>query len=516
MTVAMNPTVDRTEDLRRLAELATRPSALPDVLEHALHSLRTVIAYDLAVLYTLDGDRLVAEAAAGPLADDRVRAHSIDLARLPTVRRAMQTRRPIPLEPHDHATEGDPYDGVLDLPHGHACMVVPLFADGRDLGIITLDRKVCAAYSPEDIAIAGTYGQIVSLALAFAGQAAELRRYRDRLEEHNRLLRNEVGRQDQAVARIESSASPRMRELAAQAQQVAAAGLPVLIDGETGVGKEVLAQAIHAWSRREGAFVKLNCAAIPAELVESELFGHVRGAFSGATRDRPGRFATADGGTLLLDEVGDMPLAAQAKLLRVLQEGAFEPVGSDETVRVDVRIIAASHVDLETATGRGDFREDLFYRLAVFPLHMPSLRERPEDIASLARSILDDLGRQHGRGPWSLTPAALSALQSQPWPGNVRQLVNVLERATILQPSGEIDVTHLVLDAVARRGGIVAAVDGSPHLVTLHDAIRSHLLAALDATGGKIYGPDGAARLLDVKPTTLQSKLKRHGITRAR
>ncbi len=515
----MVPSVNTTEDLRRLADLATRPAALRQVLEQALHSLRKVIAYDLAVLYRLEGSRLVVQAATGPLADQRVRDHSLALERFPTVQRALDTRQPIPLPEHVHETEGDPYDGVIDLPHGHSCMVVPLFAAGRDLGIITLDRQVCEVYSEQAVAIAGMYGQIVSLAIAFAEQAEELQRYKDKLEEHNRILRDEIGRDDLATARIEASRNPSMRELASQAQQVAKSSLPVWIFGETGSGKEVLAQAIHAWSGREGAFVKLNCAAIPDNLVESELFGHVKGAFSGASQDRPGRFATADGGTILLDEIGDMPLAAQAKLLRVIQEGAFEPVGSDRTVKVDVRVIAASHRDLEAAVAEGKFREDLYYRIAVFPLRLPALRERPEDIAPLARGILDDLAHKHGRGPWTLTSSALGALEAETWPGNVRQLVNVLERATILQPHGEITAERLGLRPVAR---ITSGSNGhnghnrQADLLTFREAVRRHLLAALEVTGGKIYGPGGAAQLLDVKPTTLQSKLKRHGIERPR
>jgi transcriptional regulator with GAF, ATPase, and Fis domain len=507
-----------TEDLQRLAELASRPAALEDVLERALHSLRAVIDYDLAVLFELRGEQLVPRAAAGPLADDRIRDHVLELSRFPTIRRALDTRQPIPLHAHDHAgVEGDPFDGVLDLPDGHSCMVVPLFAADRSLGLITLDRTVCAAYSRETVSIAAVYGQIVSIAMAFAEQAALLERYRRKLEEHNRLLREEVGSDDEAVAKLEHTRSAAMLEVTRMARQVAPSGLPVLIHGETGSGKEVLAHAIHVWSGRPGAFVKLNCAAMPENLVESELFGHVKGAFSGATKDRPGRFVTADSGTILLDEIGDMSAAVQAKLLRVLQEGTFEPVGSDQSVSVDVRVIAASHVDLERAVAEGRFREDLYYRLAVFPLRLPPLRDRLEDIVPMAQSILADVARRQGRGPWTLSEGARTSLEGQTWPGNVRQLVNVLERATILQPTGTIESLHLGLSPGQRRTGapLTAANSGAP-VLPLFEAVRRHLLAALDVTGGKIYGTDGAAALLGLKPTTLQSKLKRHGIDRVR
>src|SRR5690606_37865212 len=214
------------------------------------------------------------------------------------------------------------------------------------------------------------------------------------------------------------------------AKQVAASQLPVLIGGETGSGKEVLAQAIHAWSpRSEGPFVKLNCAAIPENLVESELFGHVKGAFSGAAMARRGRFLTANGGSILLDEIGDMPLGAQAKLLRVLQEGTFEALGSDDTIRVDVRVIAATHTDLREAVQNGTVREGLYDRLAGFPIQLPALRDRVEDIPIIASEVLERLAAKTGRGPWTLSNPALERLVAHPWPGNVRELANVLERA---------------------------------------------------------------------------------------
>ncbi len=512
----MSEIVDHTEDLQLLVEMASQPDALDDVLERALHSLRSVVPYDLAALYELRNERLEVRAAVGPLASDDVRQHVLELAQFPTVRRALETRQPIPLAEHDHAgTEGDPYRGVLELPDGHSCMVVPLFAGDDSLGIITLDRQVCGVYTEEVINLAGVYGQIVSIAIAFARQADRLDRYRQQLERHNRLLVEELGVVSEAGERIEASLSPVMRELTRMARQVADSDMPVLIRGETGTGKEVLAQAIHAWSRRAGRpFIKLNCAAIPESLVESELFGHVRGAFSGATRDRAGRFLTANHGTLLLDEIGDMPLAAQSKLLRVLQEGMFEPVGSDRSVKVDVRVIAASHVDLEAAVRAGRFRQDLFYRLAVFPLELPPLRERPEDIAPIAERTLTDRARRTGRGPWTLSPAAREKLAGAAWPGNVRELVNALERATILQPRGILEPRHLASSQLT-TATTRAPIDGSQGtLLPLREAERRHLVAALRQTTGKIYGPDGAARLLDLKPTTLQSKLKKHGIDR--
>ena len=508
-------------DLAGLTALAADPSALDEVLTRALTSLERIVPYDLAALYELDGDALTVRTAVGALAGESVRHARLSLARFPLIRRALTGRRPLAVDEGQHRDGGDPYDGVLDLPPGHACMLVPVCAGPRELGVITLDRVVCSKYDAAAIEVAGVYARIVAMAMTIADQAQRLARYRHRLREENRLLREELGSGQRAIQRVRSARSAAMRDVARLAEQAAGADSPVLIMGETGSGKEVLANAIHAWSpRADEPFVTLNCAAIPDNLVESELFGYVRGAFTGATADRAGRFLAAHGGTLFLDEIGDMPLGVQAKLLRVLQEGAFEPVGSDRTVRVDVRIIAATHLDLDAAVAARRFREDLYFRIAVFPLRVPPLRARPEDLPLLAQAVLGELAerRGRGRGPWSLTPAASLMLARQPWPGNVRQLVNVLERAVILQPAGELDVAHVdpgpgcgFASAVAAVGPGAPLAEAEP-LERFEDHERRYLRRVLAHTGGKIYGPGGAAELLDLPPTTLQSKLRRYGI----
>jgi len=515
----MNGLVDYTADLHALAALVAGRADTEDVLDRALAALAALIPHDLAVVFRLDGPRLRAVAATGPLASPRVRAHSLDLARFPTIRRALELRMPIALAEHNHAgDEGDPFDGVLDFSHGHACMVVPLFAGERSLGIITMDGRACGMYPPEHVRLAGVYGQLVSLALLLADQASLLDRYRHQLKEQNQLLTEEIGGAD-ACRRLEASRAPAMADVVRLARQVAPAALPVLIRGETGTGKEVLAQAIHRWSpRTDGPFVKLNCSAIPENLVESELFGHVKGAFSGADRDRRGRFVTANGGTLLLDEIGDMPLSAQAKLLRVLQEGTFEPVGADRTVRVDVRVLAATHVDLEKAVADGRFRQDLYYRLAVFPLRLPPLRERPDDIVPIALEALDAEAARARRGPWTLPPETRAVMERAPWPGNVRELVNALERATILQGKGPLSVEHLGL---LRQGGppgpqatppLSPAALAPPALPSFEENERSYLSALLDRTDGKLYGDDGAAAIAGLPPTTLRSRMVKLGL----
>ncbi len=524
MTTPAAP-IDYTSDLHDLARLVARPHATTEVVERALAALGQVVPYDLAAAFRIEGDRARVFAVAGPLGGERVRRHELDLGAFPSIRRALETRRPVPLDAHDHAgDEGDPYDGILNLPHGHSCMVVPLYAGDRTLGLITLDRTTCGVYPPGVVDIAGVYGQLISLALFFADQAALLDRYRHQLKAENRLLREESSDGDDAVHKLESSVAPAMRELTHMARQVAASDLPVLVLGETGAGKEVVARALHAWSPRvDGPYVKLNCSAIPEGLVESELFGHVKGAFSGADRARDGRFLVANGGTLLLDEIGDMPLSAQSKLLRVLQEGTFEPVGADRTVKVDVRVVAATHVDLQQAVADGRFREDLYYRLAVFPLRLPPLRARTEDAVAIASSFLDREHRRSRRGPWTLSESAEAAVRAWRWPGNVRELVNALERATILQPAGVIEIAHLGLGAGLRGpaappwapvGASNATLERVPADVvpTWQDNERRYFKALLARTGGKLYGADGAAALAGLKPTTLRSRLVKLGL----
>jgi len=513
---------DYTRDLSDLAGLAAHPHAVADVLSRALDSLSEIVPYDLAAVMELEGQTLRVVAAAGSLAGPQVLSHKLDLSKAATVRKALEQRRPIALTEHEHRSdEGDPYDGVLDLPPGHACMVVPLFAGDRSLGVISLDRKVCETYSNHSVQQAGVYGRLVALSLVLARQSELLSRYRSQLREQNRLLEERIGVDQAACQRLESSRSLRMRDLTQRAKQVAQADVPVLIQGETGTGKEVLARAIHGYSRRKDRpFVTLNCAALPEHLVESELFGHVKGAFSGAARDRAGRFITANGGTLLLDEIGEMPLAAQAKLLRVLQEGTFEAVGSDQTVRVDVRVIAATHVDLKTAIQQGRFREDLYFRLAIFPLVVPPLRERREDILTIAEHFLTQQNTADGRD-FQLSPSAVAALDAYEFPGNVRELINALERALILCPDTTISAQDLALP-VGRRDHsptdipkIEKAETTSARLPTFKEQERNFLLRALASTSGRVHGPLGAAVMLDLKPTTLQSKLKKHGIDRA-
>jgi len=301
--------------------------------------------------------------------------------------------------------------------------------------------------------------------------------------------------------------SPALELVLEQVERVAPTDATVLIEGETGTGKEVIARAIHNLSSRCGrAFVKLNCAAIPLDLLESELFGHERGAFTGAVAQKVGRFELADKGTLFLDEVGDLPLALQPKLLRVLQEQEFERLGSTRTHQVDIRLVAATNRDLREMVKRGEFRSDLYYRLNVFPLMLPPLRARSEDVPALVMHFVEIFGRRYGRQIEHIPPETMSALSSYHWPGNIRELQNLIERAVILSNYG---VLPNPLPAAETQTLAI-----SPAAATLRDSERALILQTLEAAGWVIGGPSGAAVKLGVPRTTLICKMQKLAISR--
>ena len=289
----------------------------------------------------------------------------------------------------------------------------------------------------------------------------------------------------------------------------------MLITGESGTGKELIARAIHQSSdRSERSLIRVNCAAVPRELFESEFFGHVKGAFTGAVRDRAGRFELADGGTLFLDEVGEIPLELQSKLLRVLQEGQFERVGSDHTLTSDVRLIAATNRDLEADVASGRFREDLFFRLNVFPIHSAALRDRVEDIPLLVAHFLQLIGRRFGHADLRISEADVQRMQTYNWPGNVREMQNVLERAVITAAGQQLRI-ELPEQPRAQAASRPVVEPTSGEITTEHQRRqrdRDMIVEALRRSGGKVFGPGGAAEILGMKPTTLASRIKRWGI----
>jgi len=310
--------------------------------------------------------------------------------------------------------------------------------------------------------------------------------------------------------------SPLLRQVLREVEQVAVTDTAVLIQGETGTGKELFARAIHGASRRRDMpLVTVNCAAIPSTLIESEFFGHEKGAFTGATTRREGRFALADGGTIFLDEVGELPLELQGKLLRVLQEGTFEPVGSSTTRKVNVRVIAATNRDLAREAKENRFRQDLFYRLNVFPLCLPSLRERKGDIPALASAFVQRFAQRTGRSIASLTPDCISRLQAYSWPGNVRELQNVIERAVITAVDGRLNLARALPELGQNISAPATSTEEPVRIRTLQELEqleRENLRRALEAVQWRISGERGAATLLGINPSTLRSRMKALGI----
>jgi transcriptional regulator with GAF, ATPase, and Fis domain len=346
----------------------------------------------------------------------------------------------------------------------------------------------------------------------------ELRQLKTQLQAENLFLQEEADRETKYADIIGRSAT--LARVLEQVELVAATSSTVLLSGETGTGKELIARAIHQRSeRRQRRFVAVNCAALPATLVESELFGHEKGAFTGAIARRVGRFEQADGGTLFLDEVGELPLETQAKMLRVLQSGEFERVGGARPLKASVRVIAASNRDLERAVRDGRFRSDLYHRLAIFPIHLPPLRERRDDIPLLAAYLVTRKARQLGRKIERISNAILDRLTTYDWPGNVRELENVLERATILSPGTSLRPEAIQLPAAspAKTGEHQARPDPAPDPGqgdTLQARERAHIVRICQATAWKIKGPDGAAKRLGLNPGTLYSRMKKLGVRR--
>ncbi len=330
----------------------------------------------------------------------------------------------------------------------------------------------------------------------------EIRQMKDRLERENVYLQEEI-RLEQNFEEI-IGRSDALKYVLYRVEQVAPTDATVLILGETGTGKELVARAVHGVSsRKDRLMVKVNCAALAPNLIESELFGHQKGAFTGAGMNQQGRFEVADGTTLFLDEIGELPLELQAKLLRVLQDGEFERLGSSRTLKVDVRVIAATNRNLEEEVARGRFREDLWYRLNIFPITVPPLQQRREDIPLLVNAFLTRLSKKIGKQVETVLPADMRAMMDYAWPGNVRELENLIERAVILSQGPELNVE-------LPRGRDSAPGDGR----ALEDVERTHILRVLEESAWKIEGRDGAARFLQLNPGTLRSRMKKLGIER--
>jgi formate hydrogenlyase transcriptional activator len=408
--------------------------------------------------------------------------------------------------------------------------VVPLIAAGKSIGTLNLASNRANEYSETDGELLQEVANQIALAVENMKAYEEIRTLHARLEKENLYLREEIRSEHNFLEIIGNSAA--LREVLEKTERVAPMDSTVLIYGETGTGKELIARAIHDRSnRRNRPLVKLNCSAISAGLVESELFGHMRGAFTGAVERHIGRFELADGGTLFLDEVSELPLETQVKLLRVLQEQEFEPVGSNKTIKVSVRIIAATNRNLEELIATGRFRSDLFYRLNVFPLEIPALRHRTSDISQLVRHFLERFSSKFGRKIDMVHKGTMDLLMDYAWPGNVRELQNIIERAVVLSagdvlsldeaffpksspPIGVRHALHVEAPKSNLKNAEASPLSARKSFPSLNQMERSHILAALKQSTGMIGGPKGAARLLNLHPNTLRSKMAKLGIDR--
>jgi formate hydrogenlyase transcriptional activator len=420
-----------------------------------------------------------------------------------------QTQQPLIISSLSEARRWPRFVDRVQPSYGaHSGCFLPLSTARRRLGALVFACKQSSAYDTADVGFLQLVASQVAVAVENALAFQEIEALKDKLSQEKAYLEEEV-RTEHNFGEIVGESTALSRVLK-EVETVAPTGSTVLIRGETGTGKELIARALHDLSpRRDRTFVKLNCAAIPMGLLESELFGHEKGAFTGAISQKVGRFELAHQGTLFLDEVGDIPPELQPKLLRVLQEQEFERLGSTETINVDVRLVAATNRDLSAMVAEGRFRSDLYYRLNVFPIVLPPLRERSDDIPRLVRHFTQRFARRMGRRIETIPSAILEALVRHPWPGNIRELQNVIERAVILSPGPVLQVPLGDLQPAATSAPAQTSETG-----TLADAEREHILSVLGETGWVLGGSKGAAARLGMKRSTLHWKMKKLGISR--
>jgi len=512
--------------LQRIAVDLTESLRAADRYERLLAVVRSAIPCDATALLTLRDGALVPLAVHG--LSGQVLGMRFPPASHPRLSAILASARPVRFPASSDLP--DPFDGLVAgapraLAHVHDCLGCPLVAQGQVIGVLTADALTVGAFEGLDEDFLAALGALAGAAL----HTARLIETVEALAEQRGLVVKELTRGQAGAASAQMlGTSAAMERLRLEIDAVAATNFPVLIHGETGVGKELAARAIHAGSpRRDAPFIQVNCAALPEGVIESELFGHVRGAFTGAVTHRAGKFEIAHGGTLFLDEIGELPLGVQAVLLRVVQEGEIQRVGADRPIQVDVRIVAATNRELAAEVAHGRFRADLYHRLDVFPLRVPPLRERRSDIAILAGFFLDRHRVQLGLSHATLAPAALAALEAADWPGNVRELDHALARAVLRAKLRAKDPGAIRVDAVELDGAVppVAAPTATPqpeavrsalaHQVargslSLQDAVedfkRAAVTAALDDTGGNWAE---AARRLGMNRSNLHHMARR-------
>src|SRR3984885_3607886 len=497
-----------TEPLLSILELIFAGAPLQDVLASVAHLVESQVEGMLCTIWLPDEDGKHVRCAAAPSIPN-FRDHVGVMAIGPkgaSCGTAIYRKQPVFV--HDILTDPlwDDYRHMV-IPFGiRAVWSRPLFArDGKALGTFAMHYREAKSPQAIDLQLIENASHITGIAIERHLSEEKLRRERDNEAKQRLYLEQEIRSEFGSIV----GESAALKETLALASVVAPTDSTVLIQGETGTGKELIARAIHeSSSRRDRAFVKLNCAAIPLGLLESELFGHEKGAFTGAIGQKAGRFELADKGTLFLDEVGDIPLELQAKLLRVLQEHEFERLGSNRTHKVDVRLIAATHRNLASMVKQGTFREDLYYRLKVFPVNLPALRQRADDIPTLVRHFAALYARRMNKTIEEIPVETLEALVRYRWPGNVRELQNLIERAVILSPQSVLRVPISELESYAPQR------TAEPPMTDLAQVERDQIVRALEATNWVIGGRKGAAERLAMKRTSLVYRMKKLRIKR--
>jgi formate hydrogenlyase transcriptional activator len=500
----------KSAQLRLLLDLTNSMAAhveINDLLREVTIGARRLMQLDFAILGLLDSE------------GDRLRVNAFEFADETVLDAEAVNSFGETLAAHVFST-GKPWTGIsADLLVGmelnddlksaavrfkSGCCILPLVVRDRVLGILALGKREETAYSQNEVDFLTQVSGQIAVAVENSLVLGELRKLKANFDEDRVCVEDEIGSELNFKEIVGRSGA--LQRVLRQVEIVAPTDSGVLIQGETGTGKELIARAIHDLSeRRDRPFIKLNCAAIPSGLLESELFGHEKGAFTGAITRKAGRFEVADKGTLFLDEVGDIPLEVQPKLLRVLQEHEFERLGSSRTQQADVRVIAATHRDLKQMVEDGEFRRDLFYRLHVFPLPVPPLRDRREDIPMLVRHYVNKYARRMNRRVETIPSQAMEAFASYTWPGNVRELQNYIERAVILSPG-----SHLRPPLAELRQATIQS--RSSKLSTLEEVEREHVLRALRESNWIIGGPNGAAARLGMKRTTLAYRIRKLNI----
>jgi formate hydrogenlyase transcriptional activator len=502
---------ERRERLQVLVTISRDLSSSLDLevmTTNILSNLRRITHHDHAALMLLeeDGKTLRRSAMDSPPWEAYQSQHDRLAFKEALSARAIETRKVVYWTAEELDKLKSPLGNALRASGIQSLINVPLLAGDRAWGSLNLGSMQKDAFSAADAEYLQQVANLIAAAIRNASAYREVAQLKDRLAGEKRYLEGEI-RSEMRWDEIVGS-SPALKRVLDYASIVATTDSTVLITGETGTGKERVARAIHSMSRRKDrSFIKLNCAAIPTGLLESELFGHEKGAFTGAVSQKVGRLELADKGTLFLDEIGEIALELQPKLLRVLQDQEFERLGGTRTIRVDTRVIAATNRDLARAVAEKQFRSDLFYRLHVFPLHMPALRDRREDIPMLVRHFVEKSDARLGRRIESVPDEALEAMRQWHWPGNIRELENFIERSVILSEGNVLcsPLAELRHEIARQRGGSEG---------TLQDRERDHIIEVLRQTRGVLSGPRGAAARLGLKRTTLQYKLQKLGISR--